>query len=87
MLLKPDLRTLDECLAEVADEHHPEHIQGNGPEQDYLSRYFARDWSHIDVTFNFQLHQMYYALSPECVESADRAEFFGCPDPPDVCRF
>ena len=24
-------------VSQVADEHHPEHIQGNGPEQDYLS--------------------------------------------------
>ena len=95
MLLKPDLQTLEQTLAEassdvttmamyetrhkrskhiqnrrlmvsnhrhqVADERHPEHIRGNGPEQDYLSRYFARDWRHIDVAYNFQLHQMYYA--------------------------
>ena len=41
MLLEPNLKTLERCLAEVADERHPEHIQGNGPEQDYLSRAWA----------------------------------------------
>ncbi|CAE7684005.1 unnamed protein product [Symbiodinium pilosum] len=80
MLLKPSLETLSHCLAEVADEKHPEHIRGNGPEQDYLSRYYAADWSHISVAYNFQLHQMYYALNPECVESADRSGYLGCPE-------
>ncbi|CAE7891227.1 unnamed protein product, partial [Symbiodinium microadriaticum] len=80
MLLKPSLDTLAHCLAEVADEKHPEHIRGNGPEQDYLSRYYASSWTHISVAYNFQLHQMYYALNPECVDSADRAGFFGCPE-------
>ncbi|CAE7485602.1 unnamed protein product [Symbiodinium sp. CCMP2456] len=80
MLLKPSLDTLAHCLAEVADEKHPEHIRGNGPEQDYLSRYFASSWTHISVAYNFQLHQMYYALNPECVDSADRAGFLGCPE-------
>ena len=49
-------------------------------EHDKARGYFARDWSHIDVAYNFQLHQMYYALSPECVASADRARFFGRPE-------
>lgn len=29
---------LDNAVLQVADERHPEHIRGNGPEQDYLSR-------------------------------------------------
>ncbi len=71
-----------------------------------ISGYFAREWTHIDVAYNFQLHQMFYAscrciilttfsnkellfyakcgksteaLSPDCVETADRSRFFGCP--------
>ncbi|CAJ1424259.1 unnamed protein product, partial [Effrenium voratum] len=87
MLLQPCPETLSECLAEVADERHPEHIQGNGPEQDYLSRYFAGTWRHISVAYNFQLHQMYYVLSPECVTSADRAEFLGCPEKVKVFHY
>eukprot|EP00931_Biecheleriopsis_adriatica_P043612 TRINITY_DN24928_c0_g1_i2.p1 TRINITY_DN24928_c0_g1~~TRINITY_DN24928_c0_g1_i2.p1 ORF type:complete len:294 (+),score=41.09 TRINITY_DN24928_c0_g1_i2:1972-2853(+) len=45
---------------------HPAHIAGNGPEQDYLSRFFAarRDcqWHHIDVTWNYQLHHVPFSL-------------------------
>merc|ERR1719253_1470081 len=71
MLLKPCLETFRQCMEEVADAKHPEHVRGNGPEQDYLSRYYAGEWSHIDVAYNFQLHQMYFALSPKC-PGADR---------------
>ena len=27
--------------SEVTSQHHPAHIAGNGPEQDYLTRFFA----------------------------------------------
>eukprot|EP00930_Biecheleria_cincta_P023238 TRINITY_DN16818_c0_g1_i1.p1 TRINITY_DN16818_c0_g1~~TRINITY_DN16818_c0_g1_i1.p1 ORF type:complete len:768 (-),score=122.11 TRINITY_DN16818_c0_g1_i1:272-2293(-) len=62
MLLQPKLETLNQCLSEVADGVHPEHIRGSGPEQDYLSRFFGSEWSHISVAYNFQLHQMYFML-------------------------
>lgn len=80
MLLQPDYRTLEQCLAEVADLKHPEHIQGRGPEQDYLSRYFAGEWRHISVEYNFQLHQMYFALEPLKQEWTDRRAFIGHPE-------
>eukprot|EP00927_Polykrikos_kofoidii_P071442 TRINITY_DN67704_c0_g1_i1.p1 TRINITY_DN67704_c0_g1~~TRINITY_DN67704_c0_g1_i1.p1 ORF type:complete len:1016 (+),score=179.34 TRINITY_DN67704_c0_g1_i1:75-3050(+) len=81
MLLKPSLETLKQQLEEVADLNHPEHIRGNGPEQDYLSRYFAGEWSHIDVTYNFQLHQMYFALSPEsALDGSDRSKLLSKPE-------
>lgn len=79
MLLKPSLETFWQCMLEVSDPQHPEHINGNGPEQDYLSRFFASEWSHIDVANNFQLHQMYFALSPTS-EGSSRARFIEQPD-------
>lgn len=79
MLLEPSLKTLQQCLLEVQDPLHPEHVRGNGPEQDYLSRYFASEWTHIDVAYNFQLHQMYFALSPTCM-GADRTRFLDQPE-------
>ncbi|CAK0797228.1 unnamed protein product, partial [Prorocentrum cordatum] len=78
MLLQPDADVLAQMLLEVCDEHHPEHIAGNGPEQDYLSRYYASDWRHLSVAYNFQLHQAFFALHPK-VTSADRMSFLHDP--------
>ena len=64
MVLKPNLHTLEHMLKEILDHDHPSHICGTGPEQDYLSRYYVDHWSHIEVSYNFQLHQMFLALSP-----------------------
>eukprot|EP00747_Dinoflagellata_sp_TGD_P195049 gnl/TRDRNA2_/TRDRNA2_63168_c0_seq1.p1 gnl/TRDRNA2_/TRDRNA2_63168_c0~~gnl/TRDRNA2_/TRDRNA2_63168_c0_seq1.p1 ORF type:complete len:570 (-),score=99.56 gnl/TRDRNA2_/TRDRNA2_63168_c0_seq1:107-1816(-) len=80
MLLRPDAERFKQCLREVADKQHPEHIAGRGPEQDYLSRFFAGEWRHLSVAYNFQLHQMYYALSPAYVSIADRVEFLLNPE-------
>lgn len=80
MVLEPDLKVLEQCLAEVRDPKHPEHIQGNGPEQDYLSRFYASDWHHIDVAYNFQLHQMFFTLHPVNVGHADRTRFLRKPE-------
>merc|ERR1719491_2148268 len=73
MLLKPDANAYATALAEVANDSHPEHIRGKGPEQDYLSRFYAgphenipgTGWHHLDSTYNFQLHQMYFSLNPK----------------------
>lgn len=82
MVLEPKLETLNQCLSEVADGTHPEHIRGSGPEQDYLSRFFGSDWSHISVAYNFQLHQMYFMLGSiqeTDGEGADRLKFIQDP--------
>ncbi|CAE7198310.1 unnamed protein product [Symbiodinium natans] len=66
ILLRPSQATFEQMLSEVTSEHHPAHIAGNGPEQDYLTRFFAADlqqpWRHIDVSYNFQLHHIPFAL-------------------------
>lgn len=38
MLLAPNKRHFDTMMTQLQDANHPEHIPGNGPEQDYLSR-------------------------------------------------
>ena len=43
--------------------------------KDYLSRYWADEWTHIGVEYNFQIHQMFNSLSPGCVDSVERADF------------
>lgn len=62
MLLKPDENTYKLALQEVLVPFHPERIAGSGPEQDYLSRLFAPDWTHMSVVWNFQIHRVFHAL-------------------------
>lgn len=66
ILLQPSEVLFQQMLKEVTSENHPAHIAGNGPEQDYLTRFFAADlknpWRHIDVSYNFQLHHVPFAL-------------------------
>jgi len=82
MLLRPDLETLKQTLLEVGDGSHPEHIRGGGPEQDYLSRFFANEWTHISVAYNFQIHQMYFLLGDFAAKDskASRREFIKNPE-------
>jgi len=58
MLLQPDASLHARMEREVVDEWHPEHIYSAGPEQEYLSRFFADRWHHISATYNFQLFRM-----------------------------
>lgn len=46
MLLTPDTSELEGMIDEISDDTHPEHCYCNGPEQDYLSRYYPQ-WRHI----------------------------------------
>jgi hypothetical protein len=62
MLLEPNAEVYVRALREVLCPWHPSHIPGNGPEQDYLSRFYAHAWHHLSVTWNWQLHQMFHAL-------------------------
>ena len=62
MLLEPNAKIHERALKEVSLQVHPERIPGAGPEQDYLSRFFAPSWTHIGVIYNYQLHQAFYAL-------------------------
>ena len=63
MLITPCARTFSQMLREVKAEFHPEHVRSAGPEQDYLSRFFAfTPWHHISVAYNFQLHHLSYSL-------------------------
>jgi len=67
---------------------HPEHCRGNGPEQDYLSRYWAdAPWSNLGVEYNFQLHQMFNALHPHCIRNTERLRFIENPSLIKVVHF
>lgn len=75
MLWQPNEAVFQSMHDEITDPKHPEHCRGNGPEQDYLSRYWAdAPWTHIGVEYNFQLHQMYYALHPDRVGRTQRSD-------------
>ena len=66
ILLQPDYWVFERMLSEVTCKNHPCHIAGSGPEQDYLSRFFAArresPWHHISVAWNYQLHQSIFAI-------------------------
>lgn len=66
ILLQPDAEIFRQMNLEVTSKNHPCHIAGNGPEQDYLSRFFAsrRDspWHQISVAWNYQLHQSLFSV-------------------------
>ena len=66
ILLQPDNYVFQQMLSEVTCKNHPCHVAGGGPEQDYLSRFFAAKkdspWHHISVAWNYQLHQCLFAI-------------------------
>ncbi len=66
ILLQPDYYVFQQMLSEVTCKNHPCHVAGSGPEQDYLSRFFAArredPWHHISVAWNYQLHQSLFAI-------------------------
>ena len=66
ILLEPDDHVFKQMLSEVTCKNHPCHVAGSGPEQDYLSRFYAArkesPWHHISVAWNYQLHQALFAI-------------------------
>lgn len=63
ILLRPSRETFDQMLMEVMSDLHPEHLPSPGPEQDYLTRFFASaPWHALDVRWNYQLHHLPFAL-------------------------
>lgn len=57
MLLPTDEKLFLQMVADIKCDTHPEHVGGSGPEQDYLSRFYADRWRHVDQSLNFQIHQ------------------------------
>ena len=65
ILLRPCLKTFEQMFSEVTAVVHPAHVPGSGPEQDYLSRFFATSgtpWYSIGQEYNYQLHHVPFAL-------------------------
>lgn len=88
MLLQPNEWVFSDMLAEISDPSHPSHARGNGPEQDYLSRYWADSpWTYIGVEYNYQLHQMFFALHPKWANTSDRATMLKFPEQIKVVHF
>ena len=64
ILLQPCQLTFERMVREVKCPTHPEHVHGSGPEQDYLSRFFAAaPWYAMNVIWNFQVHHIPFALA------------------------
>jgi len=88
MLLQPNEAVFAQMVSEIEEPNHPSHIRSNGPEQDYLSRFWAdAPWTHIGVENNFQVHQMFFALQPERTQSAERAFLLRTPERINMIHF
>jgi hypothetical protein len=60
ILLQPNENTFQAMRLELMSEHHPEHLPSTGPEQDYLTRFFASaPWHALDCKWNYQPHHVY----------------------------
>jgi len=87
MLLQPDKEVFEQMLDEIQEPNHPSHTRGNGPEQDYLSRYWADQWTYVGVEYNYQLHQMFFALHPKWASHCDRAQLLLTPEAIKVIHY
>eukprot|EP00928_Gymnodinium_smaydae_P078901 TRINITY_DN62958_c0_g1_i1.p1 TRINITY_DN62958_c0_g1~~TRINITY_DN62958_c0_g1_i1.p1 ORF type:complete len:795 (+),score=172.44 TRINITY_DN62958_c0_g1_i1:68-2386(+) len=88
MLWQPDLDVFAEMMSELSEPNHPEHCTGNGPEQDYLSRFWAdAPWTHIDVCYNYQIHHMFNSLHPDKVDSVERTKILQTPEKIKIIHF
>jgi len=88
MLWQPSDAVFEQMAGEIAEINHPEHVRGNGPEQDYLSRFWAdAPWTHISVEYNFQLHQMFNSLHPHTIRSTDRVRYIDDPSKIRIVHF
>lgn len=88
MLLQPDEGVFQEMISELNEPNHPSHIRSNGPEQDYLSRFYAgAPWTHIGVENNYQVHQMFFALQPQRTACAERAMLLRTPEHINMVHF
>eukprot|EP00928_Gymnodinium_smaydae_P046938 TRINITY_DN31296_c0_g1_i1.p1 TRINITY_DN31296_c0_g1~~TRINITY_DN31296_c0_g1_i1.p1 ORF type:complete len:592 (+),score=124.23 TRINITY_DN31296_c0_g1_i1:41-1777(+) len=88
MLLQPNEEVLQTMLEEIKDPNHPSHCEANGPEQDYLSRFWAdAPWTQISVQYNYQLHQMFYALQPNYIWTAERNQYLSAPESIKIIHF
>ena len=75
ILLKPARQEFEHMKKEVECREHPEHIVTSSPEQDYLTRYFwhTPHWTHIDVSYNFQVHHLALRL-PDSQKDCERRQ-------------
>lgn len=88
MLLQPNQWVFNDMQAELSEPNHPEHCVGNGPEQDYVSRYWADSpWKHIGVEYNFQIHHMFLCLHPDKVGRSQRVALLKAADQVKVIHF
>eukprot|EP00928_Gymnodinium_smaydae_P019371 TRINITY_DN17420_c0_g2_i2.p1 TRINITY_DN17420_c0_g2~~TRINITY_DN17420_c0_g2_i2.p1 ORF type:complete len:804 (-),score=130.76 TRINITY_DN17420_c0_g2_i2:181-2523(-) len=88
MLLQPDDQVFAQMMEEITEPNHPSHCRGNGPEQDYLSRFWAdKPWTYIGVEFNYQLHQMFFSLHPKWAKNAERSAVIQNPESVKIVHF
>ena len=79
MVLQPCGETHQAMLREVVDPYMPEHVPGP-PEQSYLSRYYADEWSSIRRRYNYQLYRAYDVLDQSVASETERGALLHNPE-------
>jgi len=74
LLLRPDRQTFDALLREAA-QPGPDGASCN-PEEDLLTRFFAKEWTSLGLRNNLELWR-WYAVAPEDVQEAAVFHFSG----------
>jgi len=65
MILRPSNNVFKRILADLKEKKKKDKLKSVPPEpkscmpeQDYLSRWYAGDWRHLAIDYNFQIHQL-----------------------------
>jgi len=86
MVLQPCIETHKAMITEVTDPFMPEHVPGP-PEQAYLSRYYADEWSCIGRKYNFQLYRAYDVLDAQHFSATERGALIQSPEEIRVAHY
>lgn len=88
MLFRPSQKVFRDIKACLIEPYHPGLFGSGGPEQDFLSRYFADVWSHLGVEYNYQLHQIYQQIYPQRDQrQQERKKFLTDPNELKIIHF
>ena len=64
VLLEPSAEDARRAFDELQSGIIPGPIPLNAPEQDYLTRFYMHKWKNLDITWNYQLHQIAFCARP-----------------------
>jgi lipopolysaccharide biosynthesis glycosyltransferase len=59
MIMRPSKIHFDDMMRQLTEDRHvPSSEKSGQPEQDFLTRYYSKEWHHLSVRYNYQPHQI-----------------------------